>query len=88
MKEKGFVIKYSKLYNMYFGWKRNLIQQGNNRCGWKKKRFVKVLLIDSITTWHMNSHRKRFHQYEPISRGIIYKGNDLALEIVALAPSK
>ena len=53
-----------------------------------KKRFVKVLLIDSITTWHMNSHRKRFHQYEPISRGIIYKGNDLALEIVALAPSK
>ena len=46
-----------------------------------RKGFTEVWLSDSTTIWHLTSHREWFHQYEPISGGSMYIGNDHAFEI-------
>ena len=36
----------------------------------------------------MTFHREWFHLYKPISRGLVYKGNDHALEMVDIGSIK
>ena len=36
----------------------------------------------------MTSHREWFHQYEPISRGLVYMGNDRASKIINIGSIK
>ena len=42
----------------------------------------------SGATWHMTSQREWFHQYEPISGGSVFMGDDHALEIVGTGTIK
>ena len=53
-----------------------------------RKGFAEVRLINSTTTWQMTSHREWFQQYEPISGGSVYMGNDHALEIFGIGSIK
>ena len=53
-----------------------------------KKKFADIWLIDLGATWHMTSRREWFHQYEPVSGGSVYMGDNHALEIVSIGTIK
>jgi hypothetical protein len=38
--------------------------------------------MDSRATWHTTPNQDWFHTYEPIFEGLMFMGNDHALEIV------
>ncbi|KZV18195.1 hypothetical protein F511_20144 [Dorcoceras hygrometricum] len=44
--------------------------------------------MDSGATWHMTSRRIWFDQYEPVSGGSVFMGNDHALEIAGVGTIK
>ena len=44
--------------------------------------------MDSGATWHMTPRREWFHQYEPISGGSVFMGDDHALEIAGIGTIK
>jgi len=44
--------------------------------------------MDSRATWHMTPNRDWFHTYEPISEGLMFMGNDHALEIAGIGTIK
>ncbi|XP_073148775.1 retrovirus-related Pol polyprotein from transposon TNT 1-94 isoform X1 [Henckelia pumila] len=44
--------------------------------------------MDSGATWHMTSRREWFDQYEPVSGGSVFMGNDHALEIAGVGTIK
>uniref|UniRef100_A0A2N9HLU0 Uncharacterized protein n=1 Tax=Fagus sylvatica TaxID=28930 RepID=A0A2N9HLU0_FAGSY len=53
-----------------------------------RRRFADVWLMDSGATWHMTPRREWFHQYEPISGGSVFMGDDHALEIAGIGTIK
>ena len=53
-----------------------------------RKKFSDKWLIDSGATWHMTSRREWFQQYELVSRGSVYMGDNHALEIVGIGTIK
>jgi len=53
-----------------------------------KKKLTEVWLMDSRATWHMTPHRDWFDTYEPISEGLVFMGNDHALEIADIGTIK
>lgn len=53
-----------------------------------RRRFTDVWLMDSGATWHMTPRREWFHQYEPISGGFVFMGDDHALEIAGIGTIK
>ena len=44
--------------------------------------------MNSEATWHMTPQREWFHQYEPISGGSVFMGDDHALEIAGIGTIK
>ena len=53
-----------------------------------KKKFADIWLIDSRAMWHITSRREWFHQYEPVSKGLVYMDDNHALEIVDIGTIK
>ncbi|KAJ6885640.1 hypothetical protein NC651_026314 [Populus alba x Populus x berolinensis] len=53
-----------------------------------RKELTEVWLMDSGATWHMTPNRDWFHTYEPISEGLVFMGNDHALEIAGIGTIK
>ena len=51
-------------------------------------KFADVWFMDSAATWHMTPRRDWFHQYEPLSKGTVFMGNDHALKIVGIGTVK
>ena len=52
------------------------------------KELTEVWLMDSGATWHMTPNRDWFYTYEPISEGLVFMGNDHALEIAGIGTIK
>lgn len=53
-----------------------------------RQKLTDVWIMDSGATWHMTSRREWFDQYEPISGGSVYMGNDHVLEIAGIGTIK
>ena len=53
-----------------------------------RKSFADVWILDSGATWHMTSRSEWFHNYEPISGGSVFMGDDHALEIAGVGTVK
>ncbi|XP_073138260.1 uncharacterized protein [Henckelia pumila] len=53
-----------------------------------RHRFCDAWIMDSGVTWHMTSRREWFGQYEPVSGGSVFMGNDHALEISGVGTIK
>ncbi|KZV55537.1 hypothetical protein F511_09648 [Dorcoceras hygrometricum] len=51
-------------------------------------KFCDAWIMDSGATWHMTSRREWFDQYEPVSGGSVFIGNDHALEIAGVGTIK
>ncbi|XP_073133491.1 uncharacterized protein [Henckelia pumila] len=53
-----------------------------------RHKFCDAWIMDSGETWHMTSRREWFNQYEPVSGGSVFMGNDNALEIAEVGTIK